>query len=72
MAAIQFIRVHVIKMEKGELKRFFRKQFPAETIYVKSSDNEDDDDSDDDDDDNNEDEDDNKDHDDSDETICEP
>lgn len=50
MAAIQFIRVHVIKMEKGELKRFFRKQFPAETIYVKSSDNEDDDDSDDDDD----------------------
>jgi hypothetical protein len=56
-----------MRMKKGELKRFFHKQFPTVTIYVKkSSDNEDDDDSEDDDD--NEDEDD----DDSDETICEP
>lgn len=34
MAAIEFIRIHVVKMPNEEFDKFFCKQFPAVTKYI--------------------------------------
>jgi hypothetical protein len=38
MAAIEFIRIHVIRMGNEEFDKFFCKQFPTVTRYVMTKD----------------------------------
>jgi hypothetical protein len=38
MAGIEFIRIHVVRMGNEEFDKFFCKQFPTVTRYIKTQD----------------------------------